>query len=183
MAALTLLGGAWAFGLICFVRADGHFEATLPRQREPPAQSHNLSLFEYGPTVRASSYYADWGGHHHPLFLVDGKAQPDLVEKWASGSDDRHPWVEVLWREPHDVERVVLHHAGVVESSGLTIRRYTVACLTAHARGPTIEVENNQDSVASHALGCTQVRGVRVTFTPNDQNDIVRVYELETWGR
>jgi hypothetical protein len=180
---LALLAGAWLVGLLCFALADGHFEATLPRRQAPPAHSHNMSALEYGPTVRASSYYADWGGHHHPLFLVDGKPRPAMVEKWASGAGDPHPWVEVLWREPHDLERVVLHHAGVVESSALTVRRYTVACLTAQGRGPSVDVEDNQDSVATHALVCSRVRGVRVTFEPNDKNDIVRVYELETWGQ
>lgn len=181
--AFAVLVAAWLFGLVCFALADGHFETTLPRQQTPPAHSHNLSSWQYGPTVRASSYYADWGGHHHPLFLVDGEANPDLVEKWASGADDRHPWVEVLWREPHDLERVVIHHAGVRESSDFTLRHYSVACLTAHGIGPTIHVDNNQDAVATHELACAQVRGVRVRFEPNDKNDIVRVYELETWGR
>ncbi len=181
--ALALTFGAWVYGLVCFARADGHFQATLPRQKTAPAHSHDLSSWQYGPTVRASSYYADWGGHHHPLFLIDGEASPDLVEKWASGVNDRRPWVELLWREPHDLERVVIHHAGVREPSDFTLRRYSVACLTTNGVGPAIHIEDNHDAVATHELSCTQVRGVRLRFQPNDDNDIVRVYEVETWGR
>jgi hypothetical protein len=183
VSALVLLTAAWLFGLICFALADGHIEVTLPRRQAPPDFPHNLSSREYGPTVRASSYFGDWGGHHHPAFLVDGRQRPDLVEKWASGVNDRHPWVEILWREPHDLERVVLHHAGEVEATGLTIRRYTISCLTGSGRGPSVDVEENQASVATHTLACPQAHGVRVEFVPNDNNDIVRVYELETWGQ
>jgi hypothetical protein len=182
LGALGLLAAAWLFGLVSFVRADGHFEATLPRRHPPPAGLHNLSRWDLGPTVRASSYFGDWMGHHHPLFLVDGREQPDLVAKWASAGRDRHPWIEILWREPHDLERVVLHHAGSRESPALTVRRYTVACLTASGVGPRVDVEANEADVATHALVCHQARGIRISFTRND-DDIVRVYEVETWGR
>ncbi len=180
--ALGLLAAAWLFGLVSFVAADGHFEATLPRLRPPPPGRQNLALWEWGPTVRASSYFGDWLGHHHPLFLVDGRAHPDLVEKWASAQSDRHPWIEILWREPHDLERVVLQHAGSRESPSLTARRYTVACLTASGKGPRVDVDDNQAEVATHELVCRQARGVRITFERNG-GDIVRLYEVETWGQ
>jgi hypothetical protein len=182
---LGLLTASWLVGLACFALADGHIEVTLPRRQTPPSGSHNLASWKLGPTVRASSYYGDWGGHHHPLFLVDGREHPSVVEKWASGALDRHPWVELLWREPHDLERVVLRHAGDLESASFTVHRYTIACLTrvGDGRGPSLLVEDNQVSLATHALACTGARGVRVDFVPNDSTDIVRVFELETWGQ
>jgi len=180
--ALGLVAAAWLFGLLSFVRADGHFEATLPRRRAEPAGPHNLSAWDMGPTVRASSFFGDWLGHHHPLFLVDGREVSDLVEKWASAERDRHPWIEILWREPHDLERVVLRHAGSRESPSLTARRYTVTCLTASGAGPRLDVDANQAAVATHPLDCRQVRGIRITFE-REGGDIVRLYEVETWGQ
>ena len=173
---------AWLFGLVSFVAADGHFEATLPRQRTEPADIHNLALWDLGPTVRASSYFGDWLSHHHPLFLVDGRMRPDLVEKWASAERDHHPWVEILWREEHDLERVVIRHAGWLETPVFTIRRYSIRCLTASGQGGRLDVESNEAAVATHALGCPRARGVRIDFERNG-DDIVRIFEVETWGQ
>jgi len=183
MLGLALLGGLWLWGLVSFVRADGHFEVTLPRLRNPPASLHNMSLWDLGPTIRASSFYGDWGSHHHPAFLVDGKATPDRVEKWASAEHDRHPWIEITWRENHDLERVVIRHAGSVESDDMTAQHYTLRCLTSSGQGPSLEVQSNQAAMAYHDLVCAQARGVRIEFVPKDSKDIIRVYEVETWGR
>ena len=180
---LGLLGAAWLFGLVTFVAAHGHFEATLPRRRSPPAEIHNLSLWDLGPTVRTSSFYGDWLGHHHPLFLVDGRGQPELVEKWASAERDRHPWLEITWREPHDLERVVLRHAGSVEAAAFTARHYTIRCLTKSGAAPSLEVRSNEAAVASHDLICRHARGVRIEFLRGAGEDIVRLFEVETWGR
>jgi hypothetical protein len=180
--AFGLLAGAWLLGLGAFVAADGHFEATLPRQRAEPTHEHNLARWDLGPTVRASSYFADWSAHHHPLFLVDGFASPDLVEKWASGERDARPWVEILWREPHDLERVVIRHAGWLEDPASTARRYTLRCLGAFGRGPSLDIDGNQEAVATHVLRCAEARGIRIDFQRNG-DDIVRVFEVEAWGR
>jgi hypothetical protein len=186
MLGLAVAGGVWLYGLALFVSADGHFEVTLPRRRNPPAELHNLSLWDLGPTIRASSFYADWGSLHHPAFLVDGRTAPDMVEKWASAEHDRHPWVEILWRENHNLERVVIRHAGSVESEGQTADHYTLRCLTAGGYGPSLEVASNHDAVASHNFACAQARGLRMEFTPHNSKDskyIIRVFEVETWGR
>ena len=119
---------------------------------------------------------------HHPLFLVDGRAQPAIVEKWASAQHDRHPWVEILWRMPHDLERVVLRHAGWRETSAFTVRHYTIRCLDASGHGAMLEIVANQSAIATHALGCHQARGIRLEFERNE-DDIVRLFEVETWGR
>ena len=120
MLGLAAACGLWLCGLVSFVAADGHIEIVLPRRRTPPAGLHNLALWDLGPTIRASSYYGDWQSQHHPAFLVDGQWPSDNVQKWASADRDRHPWVEILWRENHNLERVVIRHAGVVEAAGLT---------------------------------------------------------------
>ena len=179
---LALLAAGWLFGLVMFVHADGHFEATLPRRQGPRPGLHNLSLWDQGPTVRASSYFGDWGSTHHPFFLVDGREHPDLVEKWASAEHDRHPWIEILWREPHDLERVVLHHAGSVESAAMTARTYHIQCLLDAGRGPKVDVYSNDAPVAEHPLVCAHARGIRIRFDRNG-GDIIRLFEVETWGR
>jgi hypothetical protein len=180
--AAGLLAAGWLFGLSSFVAADGHFEGTLPRQRAEPEGLHNLALWDLGPTVRASSYFADWLNHHHPFFMVDGREHPDMVEKWASGERDKHPWVEILWREEHALARVVIHHAGSIEDAALTLRRYSVTCLTAAGRGPRVDIDANQEPVATHELVCPRARGIRIDCTRNG-DDIVRFYEVEAWGR
>jgi hypothetical protein len=179
---LGLVACAWLFGLVTFVAADGYFEATLPRRRASPAEIHNLSLWDLGPTVRASSYHGDWAANHHPLFLVDGRERPELVEKWASAERDHHPWVEITWRESHDLERVVLRHAGSLESAAYTARRYTLRCLTEAGAGPSLVVNSNEAAVASHDLACRRARGIRIEFD-RDGADIIRLFEVETWGR
>ena len=183
MLGLAAACGLWLCGLVSFVAADGHIEIVLPRRRTPPAGLHNLALWDLGPTIRASSYYGDWQSQHHPAFLVDGQWPSDNVQKWASADRDRHPWVEILWREHHDLERVVIRHAGVVEAAGLTANHYTLRCLSANGQGPSLEVASNQDAVATHDLACAQARGVRIEFVPKDSKDIIRIYEVETWGR
>jgi len=180
---LAVVGALWLWGLGSFVTASGNFEVTLPRRRPSPDRLHNFSLWDLGPTVRASSFYGDYGSLHHPAFMVDGLATPDKVQKWASAERDRHPWVELLWREKHDLERVVIHHAGAVEDKGLTANRYTLWCLTDQGHGPSLEVVSNQEPVASHDLACAQARGLRIEFVPKDSHDIIRVFEVETWGR
>jgi hypothetical protein len=179
---LGLLAAGWLFGLLTFVRADGHFEASLPRRRGPSPGTHNLARWDQGPTVRASSYFGDWSSHHHPFFLVDGRDHPDLMEKWASAERDGHPWIEILWREPHDLERVVLRHAGSVEAAEMTARTYHIRCLLHGSTGPKVDVYSNDAAVAEHRLACAGARGVRIEFD-RDGGDIIRLFEVETWGR
>jgi hypothetical protein len=180
--ALGLLAGGWLLGLAWFVAADGHFEATLPRQRQEPLGVHNLALWDLGPTVRASSFFGDWTSHHHPLFLVDGRGMSDLVEKWVSAERDRKPWVEIRWGEPHDLERVVIRHAGWLEPPELTAHRYTIRCLGAAGQGARLDIADNQEAIATHALSCAKTRGIRIEFQ-RQGSDLVRVYEVEAWGR
>ena len=182
LAAALVLVGLWLYGLGLFVTKRAPFEAQLPRQREPPSELYNLSRWDFGPTVRASSFYADWVNHHHPLFLVDAKTSPGLVEKWASAESDAHPWVEIRWREEHTLERVVLRHAGSVEGNNLTARRYRITCLQSGKSGPSVDVDSNSAAIATHDLHCESARGVRIDFE-RDGKEIVRVFEVETWGR
>ncbi|HEX6244721.1 MAG TPA: hypothetical protein VFZ61_27570 [Polyangiales bacterium] len=177
-ASLVLL---WLLGLIGFLRADGVVRLSMPRREQPGSGDLNLASYRYGPTVRASSYYREPVAQHHPMFLVDERRSPTIVEKWASTSYDEAPWVEIEWREPRNLERVLIRHAGVREEESLTVRRYTLRCL---GGGDTaLEVRDNREQVATHPLRCAGARGVRLEFVPNEPRELVRVFEVEAWGR
>jgi hypothetical protein len=181
------LGVAWLVGLVRLLAANGHITVVFPRQHTPPPGEHNLAAWDLGPTVQASSYFHDWASQHHPAFLVDGRARPAVVEKWASAAADRHPWIEIDWREPHDLARVVITHGGAVEGPGATVRRYRIRCLrdgdAVPPAVPSVTVSDNTQPVAVHPLPCSQARGVRLDFYPNDPEDIVRIFEIEAWGQ
>ena len=187
MLGLAIVGGPWLYGLVSFVSAKGYFQVVLPRQRTPPPSGvYNFSRWDLGPTIRASSFYGDWESTHNPAFLVDGRTSPEQVEKWASAERDRHPWIEIRWREPHDLERVVIRHGGSVEGEDTTADHYTLRCLTDHGQGPSLEIKGNKDAVATHEFPCKQARGLRIEFVPKgdkDSKNIIRVYEVETWGQ
>lgn len=184
--ALRWLGGAfllaWLVGAVLFVQADGSVTWRMPRARAPRAGPHNLALYELGPTIRASSYHRDVYSHHHPAFLVDGRAEPTVVEKWASAPQDAAPWIEIWWREPRTLERVRITHAGSVEGDELTVRRYRLICLSRHRDAPARTIRDNERAVAVHALACREARGVRIEWQPNQADDAVRVYEVQAWG-
>jgi hypothetical protein len=197
LGASLVVGGAWLAGLLGFVAAPGTFEVVVPRKEQPPAWRHNVALVSYGPTVRASSFHNDWTGHHHPLFAVDGRAQPTSPEKWASFPRDRRPWLEIRWREERDLDEVAIRHGGSVEAAAFTARRYQLTCLRAGAGGsaggggggaaspPTaLAVEDNTQAVAVHPFRCTGARGVRIDFPARDlTSEVVRIFEVEAWGR
>lgn len=181
---LGAIGAAWLIGAALFLSADGSLSWTLARQVEPPPGEHNLAFYKFGPTLRASSYYRDSYSQHHPIFLVDGREQPHEIEKWVSGFHDRSPWVEIRWREPRTLARVVILHAGWRESEAYTVRRYTVSCVSdAVDPPPKLTVTHNEAPVATHALECARARGLRIEWTPNEFGDTTRVYEIEAWGQ
>jgi hypothetical protein len=182
LAAAVLLGAGFLFGLVRFVLADPIPTMVLPRRERPPAEEHNLCDFRYGPTLRVSSYHRDPINQHHPLFLIDGRTAPSLLEKWVSAGKDRAPWVEITWREPHDLSRVVIRHAGEYEGKELSLARYRLTCLRDGKPGPTLQIEDNRAGLALHALPCPGARGVRLQAFPPGR-DIVRIYEIEAWGQ
>jgi hypothetical protein len=183
--ALGLLA-AWFVGAVLFVRSDGSITLQLPRREQPPAHEHNVALYSFGPTLRASSYYREPSSHHHPAFLVDGRTQPSDVEKWASHWSDKRPWTELRWREPRTLSRVVIAHAGTVEIADYTAKKYRISCLT-DGDGPRPEpvmVAGNEQPIATHPLACKDARGIRIDWTrARKKHAIVRVYEIEVWGR
>jgi hypothetical protein len=185
LALAVLVAGAWLFGLVRFVLASGEFEARLPRRMAPPPGEHNLAAQQYGPLVRASSFNRNPIGYHHPWFLVDGRDHPQLLEKWGTAANDRAPWVEVRWREPRTLDRVVIRHAGDVEGDHVTVRAYTLTCLRAPdgAPGPALQVHDNRAKVATHPLACPDAIGVRFATRLPASMDILRLYELEAWGQ
>jgi hypothetical protein len=181
-AGVGVLVGSWVTGFALFLRASPVVTVTLPALALHPAEEHDLAAARYGPTLRVSSYLADAFRQHHPAFLVDERAHPTSVEKWASDVGDRKPWVEIHWRGVHDVSRVVIEHAGSVEDSGLTVHSYSLACLTASGKGPALAVTGNTEAVATHRLACSAATGLRVDFDAGG-SDIVRVFEIAAWGR
>jgi hypothetical protein len=186
-AGLVALAGLWLLGLGRFVRAEPPFSVTLPvtsTAAAPPGDEVDLASWRAGPTVRASSYHRDPFAHHHPAFVVDGRVGPTAVEKWMSAPGDQHPWIEVLWREPHDVSRVVIQHAGQYEADEYTLDRYRLTCL--RAPGVTdggVAITGNRARLAIHPLDCRGARGIRLDGQPRVAGDPVRIYELEAWGR
>jgi hypothetical protein len=118
---------------------------------------------------------------HHPLFLIDGRTAPTLLEKWVSAGKDRAPWVEITWREPHNLDRVVIRHAGEYEGAVLTLQNYDLTCMGGAAPA-SVKITDNHAPVAVHALPCAGARGVRLDAHVKD-HEIVRLYEIEAWGR
>jgi len=183
---LALLAGAaalvWGAALLVFVSAQAPVSVSFPARQQRPADRHDLALFTYGPTVRASSY-DHWLDHqHHPAFAVDGFEHPSLAEKWASSPADRAPWLEVSWGRPARVDSVRLWHAGWKEDPRQTAERYSLTCLGGASDGRSLSVEHNVEPVASHALACEGATGLRLAIEPNGPRKVVRLYEIEVWG-
>lgn len=180
MAAMVF--GLWSAGMVRFVGAPRGVSLSFPRQTRHPDGLHNLALFQYGGSVKASSYDHWAPSQHHPAFLVDGFDQGPISEKWATLPADVAPWVEIRWGEPAVLEHIVIRHAGTKEDSDFTARRYEVSCLQGSAHGRSVNVIDNSVNVASHPLPCDGALGVRLAVWPNRQGDVVRIYEVEAWG-
>jgi len=174
---------AWSTGFFLFVRRQAVAVVAFPTLEAHPAGEHNLVAYRLGTTVRVSSFFRDPFSQHNPGYLVDGRTNPTLVEKWASDPGDRHPWVELLWSGKRQVRSVVIRHAGTVESADFTSQEYSLWCLQARPVPPPVVVTDNHAPVAVHALACSGARGVRVRFVPNRPGQIVRIFEIEVWGR
>ena len=186
--AQRMLRAAVRLALVVFFAALVVFSAnhpvlesvTLPREPHPPKE-HNLAALDYGPTVRASSM--DRVYTFHPLYVVDGKTTPTPMEKWSSDAHDEHPWIEVRWDRSRAVTRVVLTHAGAVESPVYTMRNYEIRCLGA-GDGPSMKVTNNAQAVATHLLACPNASGVHISFDREaGARAVARLYEVEVWGQ
>jgi len=173
----------WFWGALIFLRADGVVDDTLPRRQRPPAGEHNLASYRYGPRVRASSYFRDSEAHHHPMWLVDEQLKPSLIAKWASSERDRRPWLSIAWREPRQLERVRIQHAGAFERTEFTARSYRLRCLLRAGIGTELIVRGNREALAEHRLVCAGALGIRIDFLRKARAEIVRVFEVEAWGR
>jgi hypothetical protein len=179
MLPLSLL---WGFGAVGFLSAEGALQLTLPRRATLPPGEHNLVSYQFGPTIRASSYFRDPGSHHHPMFLVDGLQKPSRIEKWAAARRDRAPWVALSWAGLRTISRVVVHHASAHERAAMPLRDYTLSCLSDSAEPSHLTVQNNRDALAVHALRCARARGLRLSCQLRDE-EMVHIYEIEVWGQ
>ncbi|HEY0714512.1 MAG TPA: hypothetical protein VGF45_17640 [Polyangia bacterium] len=182
MALVAVLVGAWVYGLVSFVGARGTVSVALARRQESPDEPHNVASFRYGGEVRASSYLKDSGRQHHPLFLIDGRNDSTLREKWASERGDPEPWVELRWHEARALSHVVVVHAGKHEEDGLTVRDYTLTCLRDAGDAIELRVRGNVEKVARHGFVCEGARGVRLAVDNHRPGSVARVYEIEAIG-
>jgi hypothetical protein len=169
----------FAVALAKFVAARPTVEARFPVRRPHPPGLHDLASMEYGPVVTASS--CEPAGHHHPAFLVDRRPRPTLLEKWASDPADRHPWVEIRWGEPHDVAEVVVVQGAAFENARY-LTRFLLSCLGDAPRS-TARWVNDVTPAGREVMPCPGATGIRLEFFLDAQSDIVRVYEIEAWGR
>ena len=192
---LALLpAGVWGVGLVRFLRAHPFATVTLPRRAPPPAAPHNLASYRYGPTVRVSSYDRNALAPHHPTFLVDERSlEPPSAaqragagESWISGIDDRRPWIEITWREPHDLERVVVKDDGAAAStpdSTLASRGYTASCLREVGDDGVARDGGPARARAVLSPPCRGARGVHLEARAVADRLPLRIWEIEAWGR
>lgn len=169
----------FALALFVFVTARPNVDIRFPARRPHPPELHDLASVEYGPVVTASSYEPT--GHHHPAFLVDRRRHPTLLEKWASDPADRHPWVEIRWGEPHEVAEVVVVQGAAFEDARY-LTRFLLSCLGGEA-GSMARWVNDVRPVGREAMPCPGATGIRLEFVLDAQSDLVRIYEIEAWGR
>jgi hypothetical protein len=179
--AAAAVAALWLFGLTRFLLADGAIVITLPRRQAPPTGEFDVAAWRFGPTIRVSSYDGYALGPHHPAFLIDERRTPALLEKWVSGPGDRQPWVELTWREPRTLSRIVLHHAGTREDPRFTLDGYTLTCLGSDV-APLV-ITGNTDAVAVHPVDCPHAHGLRLQAQPKASPTPVRLFELEAFGQ
>ncbi len=187
MRPLTLVaygaGALWCVGLALFLRPRRPFAVELPARLPHPSAPHDVAALEYGPTIRASSYFADVFSQHHPAFVVDRRPYPTLEEKWASARGDGSPWIEIRWRGEHAIDEVRIQHAGVLEPADLSARAYRIRCLAASGSTEVAAIAGNTEPRAVHRVDCPRATGVRIDFTPNSAGELTRVFEIEAWGQ
>ncbi|MBN1945712.1 MAG: hypothetical protein JW797_08540 [Bradymonadales bacterium] len=147
----------------------------------------NLASLYRGGSVWVSSF--DTHHLHHPLYAIDERANPTLLEKWATVQADREPWIEVRLARRADVHRVVLALAGAREDGVLTMIDYDIQCLR-EEQGEVwlvrdLAIHGNRESSPSHPLECSATDRVRIGFwvAPEGQpRDVVRLYEIQVLG-
>lgn len=162
-----------------------HAEVVTPAFANEAAAGELVDLASpaAGATLRVSSY--DLFRSHHPLYAVDGEEHPLEVEKWATLTDDRQPFLEVHFAGPAQLERVALDLAGVREPVEYSMSDFTVTCLRDGEPVGERAVHDNHEVRVELELDCQATDTVRVDFTVFDEGplQVVRLYELEAWGR
>jgi hypothetical protein len=178
--------GAVAAGVVAFARSTPPTPATdAYLSPAGPARDADLRVnwasMHGGARARASIW--DHFRGHHPLFAIDGEAQPAEIEKWASLATTPSPWIEILLPGLHDVEEVVIRHAGWRERAAYTNRRYTVRCFRGEQSVAEVAVADNTAAVARHPIDCRSTDRVVVAFDCTIGEPVARIYEVEAWGR
>lgn len=170
-------------GSVRFARQlGGPIELRMAALTGHPATLHNLVAAKYGPSLRVSSAWIELESLHHPAFLVDEHLTPSLVEKWVSDRGDRAPYVELSWGHAKEIRSVVLRHAGVFEHVGFSTGRYTLTCFYRGRQVGKLAVDGPKSGESQHAPPCAAADTLRIDFRP-DEGDVVRLYEVQVWGK
>lgn len=141
----------------------------------------NWAALDSGGRVRASGY--DHFRSHHPLYLIDGEANPTGIEKWASLSEEPTPWLEISLEEPRDLDEVVIYHAGWKEQAAFTNDRYTIRCFAGEDMVFEVGVLGNGEAIARHPVDCAGTDRIWVAFDcSSGLPDVARIYEIQAWG-
>ena len=178
LALIAALSSPLVAAAIAFALSHPPCAVELPAQLPHPNGEHDLAWFRYGPTVVAST--ADLSSFFHPAFAVDGMTDEPRAAKWVSQKWDRAPWLEVLFRGAHDVERVSLRFAGAQDGRAAPMRDYTIRCLG--GTFPPLAIRGNREAAPTHALSCRGATGVRVDFALRGK-EVAHLYEIEAVGR
>ncbi len=187
---MALAQHRWRFFFIALPFAVGGVLIAASPQPRPTFTCHarleaaaldHVARCDRGTHVRVSS--ADYVLGHHPLFLIDGRVGAKR-EKWVSLAEDRRPWAELSWGTPRRLSRIVLHHAGVLESASLNTRDFSIRARAAGGWSTVATVRGNRQAVTQHDFAPIAVTAVRLDVERGtDEGDArARIYEIEAFG-
>jgi hypothetical protein len=92
--------------------------------------------------------------------------------------------LEIRWFGARQLARVKIWHGGFLEKPDYTAARYRLHCLREHGDGAALDVRDNRQAIATHELACTRAIGLRIAWAVRPEADaLIRVYEVEAWGR
>jgi hypothetical protein len=175
---LLILG----IGIAAFLSTDTvtPFTPAVAANSELLGDRVNWASLQSGARVRASGW--EHFRSHHPLYLIDEEPDPSHEEKWASPTEQRFPWFEVVLDGERDIDVVTLRHGGWREGAEYTNDRYIIRCYRGDTLVSEVGILDNTAPVAEHDLACPAVDRIHVSFDCSGRVDVARIYEIEAWG-